>query len=189
MIKALFKFSKPLPKDAEIVDTTSGTHPDWKQLSPFILPAPPAKNMENLWQYSKVYQCHASIVNGLPREEWYKWRNDGWNNPKAVRYPMGKGVKPLYSYWNDTILDYITARKKIYIPEYSKNVVTTNSFQKLVELKAVCDFYHRDLVLLDYDAYDHQALGMSLIDVVNNPDKKCGHAFVLLSLLTGEPMI
>ncbi len=191
MIKALFKFDKHIPKDAVVVDTTSNTDHILRQLSPFILFAPPAKNFENLWQFSKVYKQHLG-EDGLPNEEWYRWRNEGYADTKAHRYPMGKGAKPEYTYWVKNVIyfvmDYITARKELYIPYYSHNVITTNSFQKLAQLKVECDFYHKVLVLLDYDAYDHQALGMTLKDVVNNPDKKCGHAFVLVSLLTGEPM-
>jgi hypothetical protein len=41
-------------------------------------------------------------------------------------------------------------------------------------------------VIRDYDAYDHESLGMSLIDVINNPKRKCGHAFVLLMILKNE---
>jgi hypothetical protein len=187
MIKTLFKFDRHIPKDTIVVDTTS-SRGEWNGLSPFILPAPPARNLENLWQFSKVYKQHID-ENGMPKDVWYIWRMCGFNDPKARRYPMGKGAKPEYSYWEGEMLGYIDARKRIYIPEYAKNVVTTTSFQKLTKLKADCDFYHKDLILLDYDAYDHQALGMTLKDVVNNPNKIMGHAFVLLGLLTGEPMI
>jgi len=188
MIKALFKFDKHIPKDAVVVDTTSNTHPDWKYLSPFVLEAPPAKNLENLWQFSKVYQCHVGF-DGLPNQDWHYWRTTGWSNPQAQRYPMGKGTKPIYSYWKGLTLDYINARKLIYIPEYAGNVIKTSSFRNLVTLDKMCVADNKLLVLLDYDAYDHQALGMTLKDVANNPDRIMGHAFVLVSLLTGERII
>lgn len=195
MIKALFKFDKAIPKGIKVVDTTSNSK-EWSGLSPFILKAISQNTgrcviFENLWQYSKVYKQHDN--GGTPSPDWYVWRRQGFDNPRAQRYPMGKGAVPEYSWWQtwqdgkvvSEKLDYVQARKKIYIPIYSREVVCTESFKNLQKV------YHEepDLILLDYDAYDHKALGMTLKDVVNNPKRKCGHSFVLLSLLTGEAMI
>ena len=179
MIKALFKFSKT-PTDAIVIDTTSnsGIYPE---LSPFVLPAPPAKNFENLWQFSKVYKKYIMSIDGYPDASWYKWRDAGYANTRAVRYPMGKGAIPEYSLWDDEKLGYIEARKKIYTLEYAKNVIVTYSYKRLLEVYKS----GANLILLDYDAYDHQALNMSLVDVINNPKRKMGHAFVLIMILTG----
>lgn len=179
MIRVLFKFAKT-PTDVVVIDTTSNSG-NYKELSPFVLPAPPAKNLENLWQFSKVYHHH--LWNGEPSEQWYEWRDKGWANPRAIRYPMGKGAVPEYSLWDGEKLDYIQARKKIYAPEYAKNVALTDSYKALQEQYKECRLHDTDLVLLDYDAYDHAALNMSLIDVINNPKYKMGHAFVLMMLL------
>lgn len=180
MIKALFKFAK-LPSDAVVIDTTSNSG-DYRELSPFILSAPPARNFENLWQFSKVYHHH--LWNGEPSEQWYEWRDKGWANPRAIRYPMGKGAKPLYSMWRGKHLDYIEARKQIYAPEYARNVVGTDGFKRLKDQYNECNLKNKELILLDYDAYDHLALNMTLIDVINNPARKMGHAFVLIMMLT-----
>ena len=182
MIRALFKFTKT-PNDAVVIDTTSSSG-NYQDLSPFILPAPPAKNLENLWQFSKVYKKNIMPIDGYPDASWYKWRDAGYANPRAVRYPMGKGAIPEYSLWNDEKLDYIQARKKIYAPEYAKNVQETGSYTLLEVQYQDCLKTNRELILLDYDAYDHIALEMSLIDVINNPNRKMGHAFVLIMMLT-----
>ena len=187
MIKALFKFDKHIPQGAKVIDTTLNDG-IWSELSPFILSAYPAKRFENLWQFSKVYSCHVDKNNNI-KDCWFEWRNNGFANYKAIRYPMKKGTIPLFSYWQDEKLDYISARKKIYIPEYSKNVLETNSFKLLQSLYSSLYEQNILLILLDFDAYDYQKLGISLKNVVNNPKRKCGHAFVLLSLLTGEPLI
>lgn len=179
-IKALFKYDRHIPAGSIIIDTTSNSG-EWRELSPFILPAPPAKNLENLWQYSKVYPHQVDLVTGEPTLKWWEWHDAGFANPRANRYPMGKGAVPMYSYWNRAHLNYIEARKMIYIPEYSKNVVSTVAYRKLHELYKS----GADIILLDYDAYDHKALGMTLLDVVNNPQKKMGHAFVLMMMLEG----
>ena len=184
MIRALFKFAK-MPSGAVVVDTTSNNHPNYAHLSPFVLPAPPAKRFENLWQFSKVYKMYIMPIDGYPDASWYKWRDAGYANSRAVRYPMGKGAIPEYSLWDDKKLDYIQARKNIYAPEYAKNVSKTRAY-KLLELQYnECCQANQELILLDYDAYDHLALGMSLIDVINNPRRKMGHAFVLIMMLTG----
>ncbi len=187
MIRALFKFTK-LPnlvggQQPIVIDTTSNSG-EYRELSPFILSAPPAKNLENLWQFSKVYRQYADALNN-PTPAYYNWRDAGFNDIGAHRYPMGKGSKPLYSIWQGKRLDYIQARKQIYAPEYARNVRATGSFNRLEALHQSCYEQNRELILLDYDAYDHTKLGMSLIDVINNPNRKMGHAFVLVMMLTG----
>jgi hypothetical protein len=103
----------------------------------------------------------------------------GWDRGFADRYPMGKGKIPLYSYWNGQKLDYIEARKSIYLPLYQKAVAKTEAFKKLNDL------YQKDknLVLFDFDGYDYLSLGYSLKDVLNDPKRKMGHGFVLAMML------
>jgi hypothetical protein len=188
MIRALFKFAK-IPSYVNntkpvVIDTTSGSG-EYSGLSPFVLPAPPAKNFENLWQFSKVYKKYIMPIDGFPDASYYKWRDAGYANTRAIRYPMGKGAIPEYSLWDGEKLDYIKARKKIYAAEYAKNVLTTTSFRRLDYAYQQCLDLNKELILLDYDAYDHIKFGMSLVDVINNPKRKMGHAFVLIMMLTG----
>jgi len=183
-VHCLFKFAAN-PYGGIEIDTTSGSGL-YRDLSPFIL-GPVwgglihSKNLENLWQFSKVYKCHLDN-SGNPTPEWRDWRQAGVMDTRAHRYPMGKGAIPEYSYWNRQKLGYIEARKRIYAPVYAEHVVKTDSFKEVERL------YSSEVlvVLRDYDAYDHIKLGMSLKDVINNPNRKCGHAFVLAMILTGE---
>ena len=180
-IHVLFKFAINPYKGIEI-DTTSSSG-KYSDLSPFKLNATKygAKNFENLWQFSKVYAQHV-LYDGTISKDWYKWRDNGFNNQQAIRYPIGKGAKPYFSYWNGEQLTYIEARKKIYVPIYAELVKETNSFKLLKEL------YEKNniLVLRDYDAYDHIKFRITLKEVINNPDKKCGHAFILAMILQNE---
>ena len=64
-----------------------------------------SQNMENAWQYAKVYAQYEFDMNA-----YWAWAQAGWNNPWAVRYPMGKGARPAYSLWAGDRLDYIAAR-------------------------------------------------------------------------------
>ena len=167
----------------------------WKFLSPFILTVPCSLTdskgelfgsivFENLWQYSKVYRIHAD-QNNNPLPEWFDWRLKGFQDPIPHRYPMGRGRKPLYSFWDDKKLGYIEARKTIYATLYAENVVKTDSYKRLQSLHE--SLYDTDILLflIDYDAYDHIGLNMTLKDVINDPDRIMGHAFVLVMMLTG----
>ena len=136
-----------------------------------------SKNMENAWQYSKVYGCH--VKDGEPTNAYWQWAQIGWNSSRAHRYPMGKGRKPKFALWGGEKLSYIEARKKIYIPLYSNAVAKTDAYQKL---KEICN--ENEIVYLwDFDGYRHDDLKMSFKDVLNHPDKKMGHAFVLAVML------
>lgn len=184
-----------------VVSTVSKSSTAWeRQLSPFTLgpcrlynrhPLIPGGhrdlwsiNMENAWQFSKVYKEYLD-KNGDPSQKYWRWAEAGWSNVKAIRYPMGKGSKPEYSYWDGRKLDYIAARKAIYGPLYANAVQRTDAWLTLRDRYARA----QRLVLLDYDAYDHAALDMSLTDVLNNPKRKMGHAFVLAMLLQNDPAL
>lgn len=177
---------EPVREGVLTLNTTSRSTDFAKGLSPFIVGPVMANghkcwNVENAWQYSKVYAEHVDIHND-PTEEYFEWRNKGYNEKWAQRYPMGKGRKALFSFWNGERLSYVEARKKIYIPLYRDAVKTTAAFARLTE-----EYKKRgEIVLIDFDAYNHRLLGMNWHDVINNPDKKMGHAFVLAMMLEGQ---
>lgn len=184
---------KTSPYSGLCVNTTSGAG-QFRELSPFVLgpiqvnsqsPKVYSENFENLWQFSKVYPEHAD-TDGNPLPCWYQWRDKGFADKKAHRYPMGKGRIPLYSYWDGQKLGYIDARKQIYATIYSGCILQTRAFKELAVLYGKLLEQGSNLILLDFDAYDHRRLGMSLIDVINEPKRKMGHAFVLMMLLASE---
>ncbi len=175
---------KPMPA-GERVSTTMRLGV-FRMLSPFVL-GPVAtydglvsRNMENAWQFSKVYK--GQLIGGEIPPAWFKWRDMGWADRKAHRYPMGRGAVPQFSWWDGERLGYVEARKRIYAPVYAKAVEDTVAFDMLNNLYQRGD----DLVLLDYDAYDHHALGMHLTEVIDDPKRKMGHAFVLAMMLEGS---
>jgi hypothetical protein len=159
------------PKDKYAINTTSSSTSWTMDLSPFYLGPVDlyhdfvSKNVENAWQYSKVYKKHLDADGNLTNEYW-KWAATGWDKEYADRYPMGKGATPEFCLWDGEKLGYIEARKKVYIPLYQHQYKQTGN-----------------LVLFDFDGYDHDALGMSMEDVINCETKKMGHAFVLKMLL------
>jgi hypothetical protein len=155
----------------------------WRGLSPMLLgpvmlyDGLRAANMENAWQYAKVYREHAS-----PAVYW-PWAMAGWAASHAERYPMGKGARPLHSLWAGEHLDYITARQRVYIPLYAQAV----RFYALPLLAALRDQHERagELILRDFDGYDHRALGYSWADVIKDPGRRMGHGHVLAMMIEG----
>jgi hypothetical protein len=178
------------PRDPRVLDAINTTthSTNWgKGLSPFIVGPVPlyqgavttqAWNVENAWQYSKVYQAHADPA-GNPTDAYFKWAKDGWDNHWANRYPMGKGAKPLYCLWAGKHLGYIEARKRVFARLYATTVVQTKAFDQLLKLYKE----QKDITLWDFDGYDHRALGMTYQDVLNCETRTMGHAFILAMLL------
>ena len=179
------KDNKDISRDGILVYTVSHFDSWSRGLSPFFIGPCKlyggyiAQRMENAWQFCKVYECHADFGEN-PTEEYWRWARQGWADNWAHRHPMGKGAVPLYSLWNGEYLNYIEARKKIYAPLYARAVKKTMAYHKLKELYETSG---RTIYLWDFDGYNNKALGMSLVDVLNCPDKTMGHAFVLARML------
>ena len=179
----VLNFRDSVPFGYEIVNTTTSSKNFGKWLSPMFVGPTVAngikcKNVENAWQYSKVYYEHVDAYSE-PTKEYFEWRDNGYKKTYADRYPMGKGRVPLYTLWENRKLGYIDARKEVYIPLYATAVVQTPAFRKLEELYRK----NQNLILLDYDAYNHRDLHLSWEEVINDPKKKMGHAFILAMLL------
>ena len=172
------------------IDVTSRSTTWSRGLSPFIIEGGPvwtgdvAKNVENLYQFIKVYPCHVDS-DGNPTEEWFEWAKKGWNTRAGVRYPMGKGAKPLYSYWNGKKYGYLDAKEKLYVKMYSRSVCRTDAYKKLEELYKECLKEKTTLVMRDFDAYNHVNLKLTPYEVLRHPTKKFGHGFVLMFMLLG----
>ena len=175
---------KSLPEDCVLVYTVSRSSGWGKGLSPFFLgpcklyDGNVAQNVENAWQFSKVYGCHIG-PDGNPTDRYFDWAKKGWADSWAHRYPMEKGAIPKYSWWDGKKLGYIRARKKIYVPLYYNAVKDTVAYKNLREL------YHEGtpLYLWDFDGFNNEKIGMTLKDVINDPSRPMGHAFILKKML------
>lgn len=171
------------PQSGFVIDTTSRSRNWSRKLSPFLLGPVTlwngtiSQNVENAWQFSKVYKHHL-YEDGNPSIEWTIWNDNGIRDKFAHRYPVGKDAIPEYSWWENEKLSYIEARKRIYIPLYTKAVVQTKAFKILSTIAK-----RNDIWLRDFDGYNYRKLNMTLKDVVNCESRKMGHAFVLAMLL------
>jgi len=181
MIKIIDPRDKP---DPTAIDTTSHSPHDWSSgLSPFKL-GPlslygnrSAQIFENAWQFAKLYPEHADSQ-GEPTAAYWTWAERGWNSQRAYRYPLGRGRRPLCSLWDGQRLDYIAARKQIYLPLYQATVAHTPAYHQLEAT------YHRNGSITLFDGYDHASLDMTLADVLDCPTRICGHSFMLALMLT-----
>jgi len=112
------RINAKIPRDALVINTTSRSQGWSRGLSPFF--AGPvdlyggysARNVENAWQFSKVYKQHIN-EEGSPTEEYFEWAKRGWSDDWAHRYPMGKGAIPQYSWW-DIIIRLSGCRMTMY---------------------------------------------------------------------------
>jgi len=199
VIKVISLFEPRTDPNGIYINTTSKVDGDQlRDLSPFYLgPCDlygdyKALRMENAWQFSKVYLQHTD-EKGDPTDEYFEWAKKGWDDKQAHRYPMGKGILPEYSYWDGKKLSYIEARKKVYVPLYARAVQKTKGYQFLKETyQEILQEPEGDrptIYLLDYDAYRHEEQKMTLTQVLNSKTKKCGHAFVLMMLLTNDDVL
>ena len=180
------------PKSAVVgtlVNTTSHSD-DWhREFSPFFLGPVPlpggmtAVRMENAWQYAKVYAEHLD-ADGNPSRAYWNWAIQGWAKFGAVRYPMGKGAKPAYVWWDGEKLPYVESRLRVYFPLYRDAVRKMPAFARLQQMAQ-----EGPVTLFDFDGYDHEAAatGLTLRQVFLNPTRPMGHAFVLKAMLLYGP--
>lgn len=171
-------------KDKALVNVTSQS-PNWgRELSPFLV-GPielyhmhKSKNMENAWQYTKVYPEHVN-KDGEVTPRYWGWAEKGWKSERANRYPMGMGRKPLFSLWDEDRYTYVEARRRIYVPLYARAVMRTKAFETLNRIYETLG----EVYLWDFDVYDHRKMGKSYMDVIMDENRKCGHGFVLAMML------
>lgn len=128
-------------------------------LGPYELKDEYGRIFENLWQFSKVYpwvprsiQYHSRqyrlivwdhpeeihVDNGLLTDQYWAWRMKGMCNKYPVRYPVGNDKHKSMCLCSikegeTEPLDYITARKRIYLPEYIRLVKQQRQFHELLE--------------------------------------------------------
>lgn len=176
-------YKDSIPEGAMVVNTTSKSEDFGKVFSPFmnqgdiVLNGLRSHNVENIWQFTKVYPEHEDDI-----DLWVKWRDEGLRDKFAHRYPMGKGAIPKFSCikqspaWDKNLsekLSYIQARKEIYIPAYVQKLKN----YCLKEVNWLIGMLHSsDVYLWDFDGY---LTDLSFKELVHKEEKSLGHAFIL----------
>jgi len=128
------------------------------EIGPYLLKNEYDQIFENVWQFSKVYEkvpkstqrysrydskiiwdhpAETHVKNGKLTPEYFKWREAGMNAIYPIRYPVGMQDRHtcLYSLVDpnepDKQLNYIEARKEIYLKEYVALVKEQPKFKEL----------------------------------------------------------
>jgi hypothetical protein len=196
------------------------------QLSPFCLRDEQNHIMENIWQFSKLYSSVPKVsatasntwswkaeihdMNGEIQPNYWKWREAGMNHPDPVRSPVpkeyrGRCLCSIVEASDGAIerLDYMQARKRIYIPTYVRLARRTLDYDVLVEMLA----QGYNLQILDFDGptredhspydamiageYGEDGVGSLAIDtrvleeLLQDTMHPFGHGYVLAGMLLG----
>jgi len=134
---------------AEVIDVTSKGDCPFVKLSPFYphgnIPVPFsqnyfAKSVEGIWQGLKVFE--------LEDIDTSKFEIADMKGIKRTVRKFGKPLGHRKGIFGQELLDYLTARKQIYLPTYAwvlRNL-TTKEIDLLVEIAK-----RTDLILLDYE--------------------------------------
>lgn len=155
--------------DAKIIDVTSKGEGIWMKFSPFYphygIPVPfsegvKAACVEGIWQGLKVFENEGIDTSSF--------KNDSMKNIKRTVRTHGRCVGHQKGCWDKELLDYITARKLIYIPSY--NWVLENKLADHVDILRELS-QHETVVLLDYETNSD----------VDNPAKPLSHASLIKS--------
>ena len=160
--------------DAMIIDVTSHAQDEFVKFSPFYpnggIPVPfteglVAVSVEGIWQGLKVFE-DADIDTRMFSKRDMK-------NMKRTTTKFGRCLGHRKGMHGEELLEYIEARKKIYLPCYKW--VIENKLQKLVTAVRVIS-KHKPVVLLDYNTNPD----------VNNPKKALSHAALIKAYIEGN---
>lgn len=170
------------------MDVTSRSQTWGKHFSPFNLG--PVKlyddhwayNIENAYQFAKVYEPYQSTETEMPASHYWEWAETGWHNPKPIKYPLGVWSKHLYHWWDGKKLNSLEAQNQIFLPMYKTAVEKTSAYARLKELY---ENTQQDIYLIDFEGYNHRYLELTWDQVINDINRPVGQAFALCMLLEG----
>ena len=161
--------------DAILADVTSGAKDGLVKLSPFYphygIPVPfsegyTATCVEAIWQGLKVFEsCDVDVQ---------MFQNDTMKNIKRTVRRFGKPLGHRRGVHGTELLDYIEARKQIYIPAYKW--VLENKVAHIIERMKKASDEGKVIVLLDYDTNED----------VENAKKPLSHASLIKAYVEGR---
>lgn len=139
--------------DADILDVTSSSTLKYAQLlSPFFphggIPIPgdsrgmTSMSVEGIWQGLKVFENEGICLDSF--------NNATMKNLKRTVRTHGKPLGHQYGVYSDELLDYLTARIKIYLPSYKYVLDNVDSTKEIVA-RTKERYLVNDILFLDYD--------------------------------------
>lgn len=168
----------PAPQGSNVLNVTSRSKTWTKRFSPMVRDELPLQlygyeswTVENLWQYSRKY------LGQDDPQAWNEWRLAGYSSERGVRYPMGKGSVPEFSFITKSLgrMGLVPARRAIYIPAYIQKLqrFCWRETEMLIE-----EIRKGDIWIWDFDVTNKHA--GSWDDIVNDESRSMGHGFVLV---------
>lgn len=144
-------------------------------------------NFESFWQSGKVF----ADISIETTKKWWK----ALKEPKR-RFPKSKGKKVLYALFDgdDEKMDYITSRKKVYVPEYYELV---KDREMMTHWKKMLSEGH-NIIVYDFDGprtFDGGVTCLEittdlLVEKINNTRFPFGHGYVVAGCIAGfEPSV
>lgn len=138
-------------------------------------------NFEHYWQSGKVYEdIDISIT-----KKWWKEQT----TPKR-RYPNSKNKTVLYALFdnNNEKMDYITSRKKVYVPEYYNLIKNRDMVKYWKDILKT-----HDITVYDFDGPrkpngDVNCLEITkelLIEKINDTSFPFGHGYIVAGCIAG----
>ena len=169
------------PNYVPIICMTKSTA--YGDLSPYVLRDDKGRILENVWQFSKLYSTvpysrqtysryNSTVIwehyaevhidhNNLITPAYWTWRKKGMTCSYPIRYPVGfhhrKKCVCALLYIGDNMyleLDYIDARKEIYLPLYLNSV---KKEQKFIQLKEMLN-QGKNLLIIEVDGPHQESL-------------------------------
>jgi hypothetical protein len=148
---------------AEIIDVTSNSDSEFRQLSPFF----PIGNIPVPGMEGENALCVEGVWQGLKVFENYNYDKSYFKiSTKNIKRTFRKFGVVKGHFYKGELLSYVDARKKIYLPAY-KYVLEVKKKQLVDKLRIIAN--NKTLVLLDYTTNDS----------ILNPSKPLSHAAVI----------
>lgn len=141
-------------------------------------------NPKYLWfKYECPGGAERHLIDGEVQPEYYKWRESVFACKKPIRYPNGFARKSEVAFsllidanGNETRLDYITARKRIYIDEYCRLV---RAMPKFLELKRHLA-QGKTLIICEVDVPDNEIITIEKLERLAEDERiTFGHGLCL----------
>ena len=212
------KVQPTTPGYEDVLIHTTGT------LSPYTMKDAEGRIMENYWQFSKVWNSVEAIKQPVSRfqpdkvrwehpaevhvdehrlltPQYWAWREKGMTHETWVRYPNGIKLHPqalcsiLGTPGSYEVLDYISARKRIYYQKYREIAITTRRFKQLQKTYQEGGYIQINEVdgptYAEEYPYNQTVNGsieinpQILNDLINNPRQAFGHGYSLAACILG----
>lgn len=145
-------------------------------------------SFERYWQAGKIY--HKELVDNILLNKFYEERDKMYaltkenKNKRRRKYPKASHGVPISSIYNGIVMDYITSRKKVYVPMYIELIKNTEEYKLL--LQKVNSGENIFIVGPDgWPDYEKEINEITIKKAIDNPKYPFGHELVICGLLKG----